>query len=143
MPNTYLDGLALSAGGHIGINKLPAEARDFLAHAILMDAGIVFSTVADTVASADIHFVNSAALALTKYANLAAYAAAVVLAGFVHTDDLPVVEDHLKHKASTTYDARIKRGDNGQYKKCRIQGLTFAVVGLDLPLRITILRDAP
>lgn len=140
--NTYLDGLAAQAGGYNTVLPPGALVQDFLLHAILQDVGIVVYEPGAALALNRIRLVNRALLDLLKYPDQATYAAAAVLDGFTHVDDLDVVNDHIQHYNSAVYDARFKRGDNGQYRKCRLQGVTYAAAGNGV-LRVTIVRAAP
>lgn len=141
--NAYLDDVIAKAGGFIGRQDAPV-VRDFLIHALMVDAGIVIFEPGAQLSGGVVRFVNAALLSLLFYPDLGTYAAAVATPGFVHADDADVAADHILYSSTAVYDARFKRGDSGLYRKCRTQGITFTP---PLPtggtLRVTIVRDAP
>lgn len=140
--NAYLDALATQAGSYAQILSPGMQVQDFLLHAILQDVGVVVYEPGASLALNRFRFINRALLDLLKYPDPATYAAAAIADGFTHPDDLDVVNDHIQHYSSAVYDARFKRGDNGQYRKCRLQGLSYAAATNGV-LRVTIVRAAP
>lgn len=139
--NPYLNGLAASVAGYIGTITSPATVRDFLAHAAIVDAGLVIYEPGPTFAQNKILVVNAALLNLLNYASFAAYAAAAVAPGFVHADDAEVTQSHIDTGSTAVYDARFLRG-NGGYRKCRLQGMRFIEPNANRILRATIVKAA-
>ena len=135
MPNTYLDSLSAMHGGFLGTIRSSEVQRDFVLWALMQDQGIVIYNGSTPISGALVYFVNAALLNILKYADLAAYQAALALGTFVHPDDLVVSTDHVVHASSATYDVRLLRGDNGQYRKVRVSGLSFVTFDSG-PLRL-------
>lgn len=139
--NAYLDALGGSVGGYAAVLQQADIARDFLVFALMADVGIVIYEPGETVPANRVRYVNSALLALLHYPDIPTYAAAVSAPGFVHADDLVIVEDHIRHNSTTLYEARYLRGDNAQYRRCRTQGMGFAATST--VLRVTMVSAAP
>lgn len=125
--NATLDALSDAADGYVGVTTDATKIRDWLLYAALQDLALVVSKAAVPVGTTQVLYTNQQLRTLLKYPDTATYAAAVQAAGFVDPADVAVVERHIRHGSSATYDARLLKGDGSGYRKCRLQGFTFGI----------------
>ena len=130
--SSTIDALSSAAARHLSVVQNATEQRNFFLFSTLMAAetqtGVTLTKVPATQAS-DVLVANTELLALLHYPDLPTYAAARVAPGFVHADDKALLDEHVQNGNSATFDARFKRGDNGNYVRLRSQGLTFSLEG--------------
>lgn len=103
--------------------------------------GFVVSVPTDGIVGTQVVAVSPEVLDTLNYADKAAYQAALDVAGFVHSDDLLSATAHVSHGIAAPYKLRLRRGDNAQYVRCLVRGISVAYKGVNY--RITIIRREP
>lgn len=131
MADPYLDSLATTVDRWSSFVPAGDPLRDALIY-ILLEAtfhnkGITIGRAALPITSSMVIAASPRALELLAYPSVAAYAAAVKRPGFIFADDIVVVEQHIRTKSTTAYDASLLRGDGSGYRRLRLQGWSFLV----------------
>lgn len=147
MLTEWLDGLSLDVPGIRAPIEKDGHAQA-LAHIVMEKAfsvsnkGIVISfpgilgATSEALATTVVLRADDRVLSMLNYATEADFIAAVEAPGFVHVDDLEIVNSAIRHSLAAIYDARLMRG-TGTYRNTRIQGVTIQVTGIG-PLRFTL-----
>jgi hypothetical protein len=100
--------------------------------------GFVVSVPTTQVVGTQVVAVSPDVLAITKYDDKEAYQAALNAPDFVHPEDLLSASAHIAPGSRAPYKLRLKRGDNGEYIRVTVRGLTLNYLGTQY--RITIIR---